>query len=132
MHQEHGIQIIYFCEQARTSSNSIDFTCENNSDDGYGLIGTNIALLTYEETIYAGSGTGGNDSYYIYDGRTEGGWLLNQTRLGTIWQRRIWRLYRGSPDDSASADYSYIIRPVINLKANVTATKDANGHYVVN
>lgn len=116
----------YFCEKTASESALPTFNCENNGQ-GYGIVNTNIALLTFEEAAYAGgSWYKQNTQYYLYNNMSEGGWLMNPYNSS-----KVYRFYNGQIFWTADAEYSYILRPVINLKADVTATKDSNGYYVV-
>ena len=139
----------YFCEQAKTAYdvNSIarsgtsmqaynsegytpDFTCDEDNNER-GLLDTNVGLLTYEEVLYAGGYSGAaNPSYFlktnykwwtisasgIYGSSSSCGWYVGDT--GSL--------------NYMNSNSTYRLRPVINLKANVTAIVDSEtGHYVV-
>ena len=75
-----------------------------------------IGLITADELAYAGgSWTTGNASYYLYTNQYY--WTMTPYRYGNVFTMASYGLINGSGEN-----YTYGIRPVINLKSNVTLT----------
>ena len=108
--------------------NSSDLFTKSGSSKGNKSLTNPIGLITADEVVYAGGGGKSNSSYYLYTGQP------------------YWTM---SPSDALNADvfdvnsYGYLhwnsvsgtygVRPVINLKADVTltGTGTASDPYVV-
>ena len=129
----------YFCEQAKvkyasnySSGNAIttvytdyipNFRCETDGND-YGVVNTNIGLITYDEMVYAGGYYGIiNNSYYLnnntdYSSMSATGVDVQSARIAggrvTVSPASIVDFYVFNADGT--------LRPVINLKSDVQAT----------
>ena len=146
----------YYCEQAKVlyynwsadtgttwtnySEYNPDFRCQSD-DNGHGIVEAKIGLLTYDEVVYAGGYPNrGNVKYYLYAGE-RGWWTMSPGGIKPNSNAYAWKvndpigsepgLHTGT-NQNLNVLSTQIIRPVINLKADVTATKLANGHYQVN
>ena len=139
----------YFCEQEKVTASQASaingvllyndenyvpsFTCVEDYN-GYGLVDTNVGLLTYDEVLYSGGYyQTTNYNYYLYDDRDVNYWTMSPAGVDNIWYiNNFFYYHRYGHINSAGYSAYNLARPVINLKANVTATKDPNtGHYVV-
>ena len=126
----------YFCEQAKVSLDSDystnsgadmiaynnyepNFMCENDAN-GYGLVNASIGLITYDEAMYAGGYFDlPNNSYYLYRGMNY--WTMSPAGVSAT-NATAWIIYtNGILHHNNVTNYNKI-RPVINLKADVTAT----------
>ena len=123
----------YYCEQAKVKSsnnysfgNAVvelytdyvpNFKCEEDGN-GHGIVKSNIGLLTYDEIVYAGGYYNkNNNQIYLNNGNITWTMSPNGYRYyGSVWELRSGMIYS---QDSANA--SWTIRPVINLKADITA-----------
>lgn len=135
----------YYCEQAKVTYNGFsganftaysayvpNFSCQDDSNN-HGIVSDNIGLITYDEVAFAGGYYNtANTSYYLCNGLYY--WTMSPAGVPSQDGTRIWRvrndgsLYGFYPERTTTG-----LRPVINLKAGVTATKDqTTGHYVVN
>lgn len=134
----------YFCEAAKVKSSSNydghdaamtlyssyipSFTC-NEDGNGYGIVNSNIGLISYDEVVYAGGYYGQvNTNYYLYNGTTY--WTMSpsgyQSLSGNGW-------YNGSSLGTDFSGTNYYLRPVINLVSSVkvTGTGTSTDPYVV-
>ena len=134
----------YYCEQAKKtihyslanssvgfteygSNPTVDLDCDSNK-----LVNSNIGLITYEESLYAGlypqtSSSSYLSKNYAYLTMSPGGYISNSAAY-------VW-LYAYSSGSGAlsvtNADVSYRLRPVINLNANTPIVVNASEHYEV-
>ena len=97
------------------------FKC-NNDNNGKGILNTKIGLLTYDENVFAGGYYGkANASYYLYF-NTGVWWLMSPCgydgNLACSW----YVAKDGNPTLTNHVFDPYYIRPVINLKADITCT----------
>ncbi|MDE5539818.1 MAG: hypothetical protein K2J20_04970 [Bacilli bacterium] len=113
--------------------------CKNESDlftvseakKGNKALTYPIGLITVDEAIYAGGLSGAdNSSYYLFNGQDY--WTLTPVGYSAF---RVWSFYvtvAGSPI-TANGSSEFGVRPVINLKADVTITGSGtqNNPYVV-
>ncbi len=133
---EYGKYVAYenYCEQARVvqySSNLTDvkasmkvkdeytptFKCETDTN-GYGNVYTKIALLTYDEMVYAGSAsTGGMTDNYLSNESSY--WTMSPA--GYNWGGHVWISYTNYFSTSSTNTY-YALRPVISLTSETKAT----------
>ena len=137
----------YFCEQAKVASNSShisasganmlvynangfkpDFKCVTDANN-HGIVETNVGLITYDEVVYAGGYPNiDNTNYYLYTNYDF--WTMSPAGIYSDGRALIWHSLKNLT--FYGAEYNLRLRPVINLKANVTATKNqSTGHYVV-
>ncbi|MCI5967126.1 MAG: glycine-rich protein [Tenericutes bacterium] len=129
----------YYCEQAKVngsykalentdavnvSSYVPDFKCVTDGN-GYGIVNSNIGLLTYDEAIFAGSSPSqNNDNYYLLSGTTQW-WTMSSGGVNTYsgYATCAWSQYAfGSMSDGRTTNYGAVFRPVINIKADATTT----------
>ena len=123
----------YYCEQAKSaydgnyiSDSGADmifypqyipsFKC-NLDKNKNGIVSANVGLLTYDEMVYAGGyGRAINNNYYLSTSYQS--WTMSPAGVysGTA---HIWPLYTHSDYVYCSAEKSYALRPVINLKSNI-------------
>ena len=128
-----------FCEQAKVkqfssdtsgsatmivySSYTPDFKCSTDGN-GYGIINNKVGLVSYEEVLYAGGYYRIiNRSYYLYNGK-KGTWTMSPGGFQSSNIARTWDITNDAYTNSTPVSnvYSFGLRPVINLNANVTAT----------
>jgi len=128
----------YYCEQARvkndpayTSGSAVmklntgytpTFKCETDGN-GYGIVNSNIGLLTYDEVVYAGGYVRKeNSNYYLHNINLDW-WMISPAGFKSD-TPYIWRVQStGSVLHYAGNSTSKLaLRPVINLKADTTAT----------
>jgi hypothetical protein len=115
----------YFCEESsnnNNNNNTVNFKCETDSS-GYGIVNSNIGLLTYDEIIFAGS------NYAEY---APGGWYLSSTETTQAWTMTpysggnyVFYIHNRSRGGLLYRDPTsnwLILMPVINLNKNVKAT----------
>ena len=144
----------YFCEAARvkyeenyTSGLATMLYYENYTPDlncvtdgnGYGYVNASVGLITYDEVVLAGGYPQQESSaaYYL-ERRAPGGSLNNDwwTMSPSGFYAELWAAgwiitSTGEPLRNL-VDDDYMIRPVINLKADTKAYKDdSTGYYVV-
>ena len=125
----------YFCEEARVKydSNHIsnqaqmsiykdyipNFKCQTDGN-GYGMINSNIGLISYEEAVFAGGYPGvNNDRYYL--NRNSSFWLISPAGFYIpSSSSAVWKLfptgYLNSADILIAVSPLY---PVINLNSDV-------------
>ena len=123
----------YYCEQAKVKSsnnysfgNAVvelytdyvpNFKCEEDGN-GHGIVKSNIGLLTYDEIVYAGGYYNkNNNQIYLNNGNIT--WTMSPN--GYWYYSSVWELRSGMIYSQDSANASWTIRPVINLKADITA-----------
>ena len=123
----------YYCEQAKVKSsnnysfgNAVvelytdyvpNFKCEEDGN-GHGIVKSNIGLLTYDEIVYAGGYYNkNNNQIYLNNGNIT--WTMSPN--GYRYHSSVWELRSGMIYSQDSANASWTIRPVINLKADITA-----------
>ena len=128
----------YFCDAAKVGDYNFgnaeatptnvyisDLMC-NTDGNGYGVFSNKIGLLTYDEAIYAGmlSKTSLNDTNYLY--KQDYGWWLMSWAGSTSSDTITWYITNvgrvSTIPSPAHVTYTIRIRPVINLKADVTVT----------
>ena len=145
----------YFCEQSKvkgaatypagnaTITIHTDYTptynCETDGN-GKGLLDYKIGLITYDEVIRAGgffTELTSNPQYYLYKGSDHNNnydwWTMSLAGFYDYDNAGALDWYVksiGSIYDFGRVTESYRLRPVINLKAETTATR-SNGHYIV-
>ena len=124
----------YYCEQAKVkltpglSSGNVEmelaanyipnFKCETDNN-GYGIVNSNIGLLTYDEIVYAGGYWGqANNKYFLYN--SSNFWTMSSAGVAG-------GAYEWFVDTSGNINYVIVadgfeLRPVINLKADVIVT----------
>ena len=142
---------MYYCEAAKVGASGTNygatitlynqytptFTCEddiNETNIPHSVLNLKIGLLSYDELVYAGAYPGkSNTTFYLYKN-------FNWWTMSPAGKRHDNLAYVWSCDDNNtnpdwnSVDKSYRYRPVINLKADTTATKqviDGKTYYVV-
>ena len=123
-----------FCEQAKVSFNDTHikgsktdmtlyqnyiptFKCKNDKN-GYGILASEVGLITYDEVVFAGgyvSSISKNNSYYLYNGSNF--WTMSPAGFST--SAYIWLV-----DFSGYLNYNtevtwHTVRPVINVKESV-------------
>ena len=137
----------YYCEQAKvkyddswTSGSAVmttynkytpDFKCSTDGN-GKGIVNSNVALITYDEVVYAGSYYGkSNEDYYLNNNYYS--WTMSPSGFSgsssTVW----------SVNDSGITYIGYVntivtTRPVINLKNDVIVSGNGkiSNPYVIN
>lgn len=138
----------YFCEQHKANLNYEstsglsyleyipNFKCANINN--YGIVNSNIGLLTYDELVHAGGYPyKKNSNNYLYD-NTEQFWTMSYADLygdfNKVWIGNfpspypIHEFYYDWKNDSGK-----LLRPVINLRENiiVTGTGNSSDKYIV-
>ena len=119
---------IYYAAYERRSNRTPSYECSNTND----LYTTKIGLITADEVMYAGAaGTTTNYGYYLYTGNYY--WSMSPY----YYSRYVWVLYvesRGFLYYGSDVTGVYGVRPVINLKADITITGSGtiSDPYVVN
>jgi len=126
----------YFCESSKVSysdsanSGNVDMTlyskyiptfkCEVDTN-GYGLVNSNIGLLSYDEIIYAGGYfDSSNDKYFLTNKSIEW-WTMSPAGIdwGTGY---VWYLGGNGVIHQNILHNTMALRPVINLKNDTTFT----------
>ena len=127
----------YFCETPVENISELDFTCKEQ--DGHQYVNSYVGLITLPEYIYAGGSTAGRggiagseDTIYLNFAKSDWAWTLTPVSGNRIYSFEPGYAKVGFGITTTPITDKRVMRPVINLKADVTATKDANGHYVVN
>ena len=125
----------YYCEQAKAkrdlNATAIDanmtvytdyepnFKCENDNN-GYGLLSSAVGLPTYDEAVYAGGYYGkSNDNYYLNNSSIH---LWTMSPSGVSGNVFVWGVITTGSIDSSYVGSAFCLRPVINIKADTTAT----------
>ena len=133
----------YFCQQAKAWADRVnnspyegqvyydeytpDMNCSNDVN-GKGLVNTNVALISYDEMIYAGAYPYTHGDCYLCIGNA---WTMSPA--GKYGRTTMWFL-NDSPNDKKSlriydvylGAHAFSSMPVINLKADVTAHTESN------
>ena len=119
---------ITYSPKYRMLNHTPTFTCSNQSNDLFTLSGNSkgngkltypIGLVTIDELAYAGSAYGSlNKMTYTFNNSTF--WTMSPSYFSvTGGMGDVWRAGSGgSIGSSASVSLDYIVRPVINLKAD--------------
>lgn len=137
-----------FCEQAKilggsdfTSGNAVmidrtiyepTFECKTDGN-GYGLFSANIGMLTYDEIFFAGaSSSKNNDEYFLYN-VSDYFWLLSPAGFNSGNYARVWYSSQGVVLRNGNVNAKLSLRPVINVKADVTVTGSgtADDHWII-
>ena len=140
-----GTAMTYYGGQLRLveSNAGPTFDCKSSSDlyttsgsgAGNGKLAYPIGLITADETVYGGLLWGeSNDSNYLYT--RQGYWTISPAHfLTNISYARVFYVMPdgGLYNNGNDVDFKYGVRPVINLKADVslTGTGTASDPYVV-
>ena len=95
-----------------------------------------VGLITYDEMVLAGNYVGEtNEDYYLYkgvNGNNSFAWSTMTPSGHGSPDARVWLVDWSHTFGENYVDWVVYLRPVINLKAEVTATKDeTTGHYIV-
>ena len=134
----------YYCEQAKVKYNSSwssqnaitavykeyipDFKCTIDGNNK-GLVNTNIGLITYDEIVYAGGyPVKSSKDYYLYSKKNF--WTMSPSGYDTTLSNvgfTEWIVYNETPNYGHLyiqwiSFESFVLRPVINLKSNITAS----------
>lgn len=121
----------YFCQEDKkfkTSMYKLSFKCATDSN-GYGLLKSNIGLLSLDEAIYAG--------YRFVSSPISGPTYNGTTDNYLSSQNTSWLISSGFSIQTSiiqcSLQNSYTLRPVINLNSNVkvTGTGTISNPYVI-
>ena len=82
-----------------------------------------VALITIDEASLAGGRTGNvNDQYYLYTGQTY--WTMSPYFFNShSGYARVWSVHSTGQFGNAYPAYAYGVRPVINLKSDVSITQ---------
>ena len=120
----------YFCEQNKVTdttdvNNSAvpimypnyipDFRCLTDAN-GHGVYGSEVGLLTYDDVVFAGGYYNKTDTnYYLY--KDSNWWTMSPSNYNSIWS-----VNNSGSLIPVSESTTRRIRPVINLRSNVTAT----------
>lgn len=137
---EYGKYVAYenYCEQARTVHYSSQiknsgtdvktydtytptFKCETDAN-GYGNVYTKIALLTYDEVVYAGNtrnNFGNQSANYLYNEKNS--WLMTPSGYDDSYFADVWMNY-GNSFSYNNGGIAYDLRPVISLTSETKAT----------
>ena len=110
---------IYYATYERVfTTHQPTFECSNNSD----LYTTKIGLITADEVMYAGGTSSSNYGYYLYTGNIY--WTMSPSYFGsTGWAYVLIMTNNGDLDYNGNVNGGNPgVRPVINLKSNVTIT----------
>ena len=127
----------YFCEAAKTkydtnwtsgdatmtaySSYIPNFKCITDGNNK-GLINISAGLINYDELVFAGGyPLQANSNYYLFQGYS---WFTMSPNgfQPNVGRARIWYVDNEIGLDATGTRDSMVVRPVINLKADVTAT----------
>ena len=138
----------YFCEQAKVGLTTTASTFNNvtlavlstytpkvtcaTDKNGYGVINSSVGLITVDELMLSGLyPTKNNSAYYLYD---------EDQKFWTMSPAGTYREWIGNyPANATASEYyivsfnSYLLRPVINLKADVQVSGKgtSDNHYIV-
>ena len=141
----------YFCEAAKvkvsdtyTSESAImelhnsyipDLKCEQDGNNKQYISGP-VGLINYDEVRLAGGIYGSsNQSYYLFknvnnENNNYYSWTMSPAGVYINGSSLVWNITDSGSLYDLNIDSHFVVRPVINLKANTTATR-VNGHYVV-
>ena len=127
-----GSSFDYAANERVFSFHQPTFKCNNNSD----LYTTKVGLITADEIVYAGGGVGGyettNQNYYLYTGHVY--WTMSPSDFNSISRYAfVFRVDLAGELVTSNEDINCGVRPVINLRADVTLTGSgtASDPYVV-
>ena len=99
------------------SSYTPDFKC-NSDGNGKGVVNANVALITYDEVVYAGGYYSmDNDNNYLYNGNSNNFFYTMSPSGSDGTTSFLWVMGRYIGCGSVSG--IYLLRPVINLKNDV-------------
>ena len=129
----NNVVIGNYCEAAKvkyssnwTSGNAVmtlyssytpDFKC-NSDGNGKGVVNANVALITYDEVVYAGGYYSmDNDNNYLYNGNSNNFFYTMSPSGSDGTTSFLWVMGRYIGCGSVSG--IYLLRPVINLKNDV-------------
>ena len=137
----------YYCEQANAkystsatsgsaemieySSYTPSFKCAADGNNK-GVIDASIGLLTYDEIVYAGGyRSQDNDNYYLYNSSINW-WTVSPAGFSGT-HTSVWYINASGRIHNRSVDYTYSLRPVLNLKTDTLATGSgtSNNPYVI-
>ena len=130
----------YYCEQAKAKGDSNytsgsatmttynkytpDFKCTTDGN-GKGVVNASIGLLSYDEVVHAGGYYNqSNSNYYLYNSSICW-WTMSPAGLSSG-RSRVWHVYYNSSFGSVDVNFTYRLRPVLNLNAN-TKISDGDG-----
>ena len=130
----------YYCEQAKAKGDSNytsgsatmttynkytpDFKCTTDGN-GKGVVNASIGLLSYDEVVHAGGYYNqSNSNYYLYNSSIYW-WTMSPAGLSSG-RSRVWHVYYNSSFGSVDVNFTYRLRPVLNLNAN-TKISDGDG-----
>jgi len=125
----------YFCEQAKAkwasnyksgsasmavyTSYTPNFKCSKDGN-GKGIVNSNVGLITYDETVHAGGYYGEDKNFYLYNNTMF--WTMSPAGINESNNAAIWVVQGGSTFNVWSGYNIYTLRPVINLKADISVT----------
>lgn len=128
----------YFCEQAKVRKNKLydegaitealeytpNFKCEKDSN-GYGIVKSNIGLITYDETIFAGSYLSqhieASNKTYLPHSTAHFHWTMSP--IGKyLNDYYIWQVNASGEMGEQHATGKGVLHPVINIKGNIKVT----------
>ena len=126
-----GTTLTYYGAYVRVFGNNKvpTFECQNDrdlyttsgSEQGNGALTYPIGLISLDEAWYAGGVyETGNQSYYLYNEKTY--WTMSPYDVNSDANARVFVVDEEGYLRSWNVSYSYGIRPVINLKSDVTIT----------
>ena len=115
----------------RYTSYTPDLKCDTDGN-GYGKVNTNIGLMNYDEVILAGGSVTTGSDYYLTDSDSSYWWTMSPSGYDSSSSSGfngavVWYV-RPATSGTLAADWNvsntdyFRLRPVINLRANVTAT----------
>ena len=133
LNYSNNVVIGNYCEAAKvkyssnwTSGNAVmtlyssytpDFKCSIDGN-GKGIVNSNVALITYDEAVYAGSYLlQNNDNNYLYNGNSNNFFYTMSPSGSDGTTSFLWVMGRYIGCGSVSG--FYLLRPVINLKNDV-------------
>ena len=140
----------YFCEQAKVAT-SASYTAENaaitnyskynpsfnctTDGNGKGVVSGKVGLITIDEVLYAGGVIDNDSNFYLKNGKTY--WMMSPAGvivdLNNTAAACAWIVYSTGNTYSLYAQFTYGVRPVINLNINtsVTGTGTESDPYIV-
>ena len=138
-----GTVITYNKGYLRVEESAPTLTCENASDyytvssasSGNKKLSYPIGLINADEVMLAGHAGGVFDGSYNHMKSNNGSYLVTGNSFwtmtpaggynpfgGTSWVADVFGVYSSGSVDDRSVDYTYGLRPVVNLKSGVTIT----------
>ena len=122
----------YFCEEAKVksfdnwtsgsatmttyTSYTPNFKC-NNDGNNKGIVNASVALVTYDEVVYAGGYYAqNNDNNYLYNGNSNNFFYTMSPSGSDGTTSFVWVMGRYIGCGSVSG--TYILRPVLNINSN--------------